>query len=96
MPKDTGFLLSSPELDGAEADMCHPAEVPSPSMEDEVYLPINHTSGDKMPVGMVWRQIQGAFPCCSSILGVLSQSPCLRNSPMIVRMGGWYRAHRPR
>lgn len=86
MPEDTGFLFSSPELDGAAADTYHPPEVPSPSAE-EVNFPISCASGDWLPVGNVWRRIQGASLAAVLFLGC-SQSPCLRKSPLIVRANG--------
>lgn len=59
-----GFCFSHPELysDEEEGDICHPPEAPSPTMKDEVYLTISHTSEDQLPCGECLEADSGTIP----------------------------------
>ena len=42
--------------------MCHPPEVPSPTVDDEVYLSINCISEDQLPCGQCLEADSGTIP----------------------------------
>lgn len=83
-------MFSSPELvkDNEEVTCAIHLKSLLPPWSMKGVSPSTVQQKSNYPVENVWRQIQGPLPCHSSVLGVLSQSPCLRKSPMIVRANG--------
>ncbi|KAM9197864.1 LOW QUALITY PROTEIN: FERM and PDZ domain-containing protein 2 [Dugong dugon] len=81
--------LESPEVDGddeevdgedeevdgedEEGQVYRPLALSSPVVDEE-HLPFNSTSASQLPCGACLEADSGTIPCCSSIVGVLSQS----------------------